>query len=548
MPTLKQLTKKHATYIQEVERWTLLEKLVAGGKKLDLETKKNLLQNPDGRPVGIIESRAKLAPYVNILGSAIQRVVAQLFQEPANYEGTKDEFWTEWLDTKAFVLDGDDDSKASFTLGLKRAAMMAFTNCKAIAEISTKYSGQAENLKQQRELGELDPYVVILPQSAMWDWKVDAQGFKYVKICRYRLESDSWLDGDIPVYSFTIYERSPENKILVSQYEVRPKPDREQYKTSPASFKIDNVKDDDVNISPVVVNGRALENEEVFNLNGKFDFPIKTLTFPPELCIGDQLLDLCLEFFQVRAGINWKFQSVNFSMPIVEMPPSVESVDELIGKNQKFGDGYYLAVPAGTRITSLDMGGGGIPIAVNYLEKIANDILSQLQQISTSAASSSSGLGRSAEKTREDRKPEVSMLEVTGMEINQFADQILDCCAIARGENIDWKVDGFNNYLGEGVTEMLADIELMLKEAVNVPSLRRQSMLKAAAAFGKKYNLADDVKAQIADEIAALPLETLNNPMSLPLPPSPPQEQINANIQPQPSGQDFTTDIQPEEA
>lgn len=543
MPTLKQLTKKHATYTQEVERWTLLEKLVAGGKKVDLETKKALLQNPDGRPAPVIEARAKLATYVNILGAALQRVVAQLFQEPANFEGSKDEFWVDWLDSKAFVLDGDDDSKASFTLGLKKAAMMAFTNGKAIAEISTKYSGEATNLKQQKELGELDPYIVILPQSAMWDWDVDAGGFKYVKICRYRLEKKDWKDVDVPVYSFTIYERSPQGKIVVSQYEVRPKPDLEQYKTNPASFKLtESTSEDDVVISPMEIRGAPYENIELFNLNGKFDFPIKTLTFPPELCIGDQLLDLCVEFFRVRAGIDWKFQSVNFSMPIIEMPPSVESVDELIGKNQKFGDGYYLAVPSGTRITSLDMGGGGIPIAISYLEKIAADLLNQLQQISTSAASSNSGLGRSADKTREDKKPEVSMLEVTGMEINLFADQLLDCCAIARGENIDWTVDGFNNYLGEGVAEMLADIKLMLEQAINVPTLRRETMLKASAAYGKKYNFPDDVNKAIADEIAALPDETLLKPMTLPLPAQPPQEQANAD------GSNIGADIQQEEA
>jgi|GEM_PF-1165185 len=537
MPTLKQLIKKHKTYIEEIDRWTLLEKLVAGGKKVDISTKRSLLENPDGRPSNIIESRARLAPYVNILGAALQRIVAQLFQAPASFEGSKDEFWTEWLDSKAFVLNGDDDSKASFILGLKKAAMMGFTTGKAIAEISTKYSGEATNLKQQRELGELDPYIVVLPQSAMWDWDVDALGFKYVKIGRYRMEKRDWMDVDVPVYSFTIYERS-QQKVVVSQYEVRPKPDNGRYRTNPASFKLETASQDDVVISTLEIGGVSYENVEIFNLNGKFDFPIKTLTFPPELCIGDQLLDLCIEFFRLRAGIAWKFQSVNFSMPVVEIPQSVESIDEMIGKNQKFGDGYYLPVPNGTRITTLDMGGSSISIAVSYLEKIAADLLNQLQQISTSAANSNAGLGRSAAKTREDRKPEVSMLEVTGLEISLFADQILDCCAIARGESIDWKVNGFNNYLGEGVAEMLADIELMLARAINVPTLRRETINKAASAFGEKYNFSDEIKEKIAEEIANLPEETLLKPMALPFPPQPPQEQNNAD------GQNTEADIQ----
>lgn len=50
-------------------------------------------------------------------------------------------------------------------------------------------------------------------------------------------------------------------------------------------------------------------------------------------------------------------------------------------------------------------------------------------------------------------------------------------------------------------------------------------MNKVAAAFGKKYNFADDVNDAIAEEIAALPDETLNRPMALPLPPAPDQPQ-----------------------
>jgi hypothetical protein len=134
------------------------------------------------------------------------------------------------------------------------------------------------------------------------------------------------------------------------------------------------------------------------------------------------------------------------------------------------------------------------------------------------------------------------MLEVTGMEIASFADSILDCSAIARNENIDWTVDGFNNYLGEGLDEMFSDIERMLKNAINTPTLRREEINKTSTAFCKKYKVSDDSKKAIMDEIATLPDETLLKPMSLPLPPTPPQEQANAD------GQDTGADIQPEEA
>ena len=52
-------------------------------------------------------------------------------------------------------------------------------------------------------------------------------------------------------------------------------------------------------------------------------------------------------------------------------------------------------------------------------------------------------------------------------------------------------------------------------------------MEKAAIAFGKKYSFDPDAIAAITDEIENLDDKTLNTPMALPLPATPPQEQPN---------------------
>jgi len=497
MQTLKQLIKKHPTYANTdagAKRWELLTKLVAGGSQINGSLRKELLQNPDRRPLEILEARAKNSTYVNVIGSTIFRIVAQLFQEPAQFEGNDDDFWTEFLANTAFILDGDDDAKAGFSLGLKDAAMAALTCGQAIAEISTSVTGQAQSLKDQRELGELNPYVVLLPRTAMWDWDNSARGFEFVKLHRYKVERKSWDSDSIPVHNFTVYARDGD-RVTISQYEVRPNPVNDSYKTyieKPESFDLEKISQTAALITVVQVGNVLYENQEVFNLNGKYDFPIKTLTLPANLCVGDQLFDLAKENFNIRAGIDWKLQSVLFSMPVLTLPVNEDDASEVIAKNQKFGDGYMLVLPNGSTITTLDLGGGGISTAKDFLEKNNTDILNQLQQMATSAAASASGLGRSADKTREDRKPEVIMLEVIGTYIRQFADQILSCCAIARGEDTDWNVNGFNNYLGEGVGELLNDVELLLKNGINTPTLRKQSMEKAAIAFGKKYSFDPD--------------------------------------------------------
>jgi len=503
-PIFESLTRKHPTWTAQHETWELYRKVMEGGVSMNATVRKAMLLNPDGRTKEVVESRAKGSTYVNVIGSTVTRLLSQLFQQNGIYEGDPDPFWADTFFSKnAFLLDKDDDARASFQVGIEAATRQAFIEGQAIAEISVRYSGQASSLRQQQDLGENQPYVVLLPRSAMWDWHISDRGFEFVKIHRFRTIRTKWNELPIPEHHFSIFERDGD-RVLNSQYTVR-------LKQTPADgiFKLEGKTAEDLVIEPVVIGDLVYENIEIFNVNGKFAFPIVTLTLPDNLWLVSQLYDLCREFFNIRAGINWKFQSVNFAMPVITLPKGMDAAEfksEYLGL-QKIGDGYVLYLPNESSYGTLEPGSSGISTAISYLDRIKQDINEQLQQIAMSASSTAAGLNRGVDSKKEDRKPEVLMLEVIGYYIKQFIQQILYCAAIAHGKETEWTVKGFDNFLGDGLSELVLDLTAINLLEVPSNTFKQQMNKEIVQSAGTKYKLDPVAIAKAIDEITKEPTE-----------------------------------------
>jgi hypothetical protein len=515
--TLEALLQKHPIWEAQHEHWELLNKIVAGGIKLDPETKALLLANPDGRSAKVVKERVKCSTYVNIVGSVLTRILTQLMQEEGAYKGLPGEFWAKFF-KQGFILDNDDDARSSFHLGLEAAMRQAFIEGQAIAEISTKFTKQSGSLAEQTQNGENEPYVILLPRSAMWDWEDDEHGFVFVKIHRLQTIRPTWDAIPQQIHHFSIFQRSPDGKVTNSQYTVRLKePKRGE------TFRLESINPDKIIIETVTVDGLPFEGIEVFNRQGVFRFPIVTLTLPSTLWIADQLFELTRENYNVRAGINWKLQACNFSMPVVIEPIGYDGDGEDIVKDKKFGDGYYLSFPNGTQVTQLELGSGAINIAIQYLDNIKKELLELLQQIAAAAASTAAALARSADSKREDRKPEVLLMLVLGSMLKQFSKQILECAAIAHNDSPDTiEVTGFDNFLGDIFGELINDLATLMTNTVPSPTIAREGSKIVAARFTQKYNISDPkIEAKINSEIDEA--KVFPNSLQLPfgIPPAP---------------------------
>jgi hypothetical protein len=502
MITLDTLRRKHKTWQAESSRWTLYNSLMSGGIRVTDRIKGELLSNPDGRPAQIINARVKNSPYVNVIGSALTRLISNLFDQRIEYMGDSDPYWTEeFIPNSAFVLDTDDDARASLNMGLEASIRQALVEGQAIAEVSTRFSGTATNLKEQIDLQENQPYIVLLPRSAMWDWKPSDRGFQYVKLHKFRMIQENWDDTPTPEHHFSIYRRDGD-RILNSQYVVR-------LKELPKDgiFNIDTVTADLVTIEPVTVGDLVYEDVEIFNVNGVYKFPVITLTMPDNLWLVSQLFDLCKEYFNTRSALNWKLNSINFSMPVVTMPPGmdIDEFKEEIEKMQKMGDGFVYYVPSGTTVGTLEMGGSGIAAAENRLALIKQDIAEQLQQISASAASTAAALGRSGLAKIEDKKSETVMMRVYGFYLKLYAGQLLECCSIAYGKIQQWQVSGLDSFSGDILSELLADLTLLAPMQIPSDTFKSSLDKRVIDAAGAKYTLSKDEVEQAKQEVDTAP-------------------------------------------
>jgi hypothetical protein len=516
MPTLAQLRRRHPEHKADLDHWQLLTSIVQGGRSMDEAAKQKLLPNPDGRPMEVVKERVKLATYTNKIGPILTRFNSQLFSQPPTFSGSDKPFWEVFRNGGA-LLDDDDDARASFNTLLSRAMFAALTTGKAIAQIDTRIaSGEAKSLEEQSENGELEPYVILHPRSALWDWKSASKGFQFAKLHAWRVVQDTWDAEPVGEHDFTIFQRQADGTIIASRYTVRKRPRPGEKPPENPYFSLDDCKDEDVEILPFKLeNGTTLENQQIFSVGGKFEFPIVSLTLPPSLCIADQLFECQKSFFSQTAALEYAMFCNNYAMLVVL---GVEDEDDDPLRRKKVGEGFYLTLKPGQSLTSFERSGTTITTAINYRAEIKRDIYDQLQQIAMSAADGAAIIARSGESKREDRRPEQLLLSEFGRLTKEFAVQILRCAAIAHGEDATWKAEGLDDFMGEGILEEIADIQGLQLLPMPSPTFKRETMKYLAQRAAKRFSFASDKTTTILKELDSAADEEFEPPAPMPEP------------------------------
>ena len=370
-----------------------------------------------------------------------------------------------------------------------QSMMMALTTGKAVAQIDTKRANGAVSKAQQRESGELNPYVILHPRSALWDWDSGRDGFDFVKLHQFRLVRSGWEATPIPEHVFTIFYRE-NGAVLTSKYVVR-KIQRDSKPPLPEPF-ISSVNERDISIEA------NIEAQPIFNVGGKFEFPVVTLTLPKALWMASQLFDSQKSYFTQTAALEYALYSNNFAMPVIT---GVDDDDDDPLQDRKMGDGYYLTLKTGQSITSFERNGASIQTAISYRAEVKRDIYDVLQQIAMSAADGASIIARSGESKSEDRRPEEILLERYGQSVKEFLVQVLKPAAIARGEIVDWAVTGYDEFLGFSIADLLTDMEGIAAANIPSPTFKKEIQKHFVKRAARVYDLDQNAVQQSLSEI-----------------------------------------------
>lgn len=475
-------------------RWWLLEALVAGGAKVDSRVKGHLLANPHKTEKDAYEARKKAAPYVPILGGILMKVQSQITAKEPVYLGSEDPFWDETFFKSGGITSKQDSPRCSFHTFLQDSILQALTHGQAIAVVDVPDVGEVQSLAQQRSLGGDQPYVQLRPKKDLWESEIDENGFKFVKLHSASMVRDNWLSGATLQHRFLIYERDG-GMVYCSRYQATvelrdgKQLTPEDYIKVPDSAEIRVIK----------------EREPIFHLNAGntniVRFPVTTMTLPEPLRLADQLFDAQVSFFNQTAAVEWAILSTNYAQLIFQ---DVLDEDELAERiNGRAGNGYFWALPEGVKATWLERDGAGIDRGREYRKELKSEMLEIVQQVAANATLYQRTYA-SGESKKEDRRSLDILLEVYGYLLRQFAAEILNVAAIAHGENAAWTVNGFDHYDGDTLQEDLQQL-VSVTGVVDSPTLRREGQKAIAARAVHELGLAEEIRQQIADEIAESP-------------------------------------------
>lgn len=487
MPTIAQLTAVHPAYRAHAPHWGLLSRLVDGGLSVSMEDKKRLLRHPDNRPEALKRKRAEVAHFSALLGGLSTKLQSQITRSPGVYvpnrpdgSPTDDPFWGEFMNDAG---DGE-----SFHALLSQGMLQALTTGCAFFQVDTPPSPGARNREEQRAMGGDRPFVIFRPRTALPDWQSDRNGFSFAKIHTQEYIRDGWQSSPVPSHRYQIYQRTADGRITSQQWRILPKDPKPDTFTPASDDRIEEIGTE----------------EEIFHLPGDYRFPLIPMRIPPALEVGTQLYEVYSQYFTQLAAINYASLVSLWRQLIFTGADDPAVINEAVGGGT--GDGFYWALPEGIEAKWLETDTQGLEFALKYADSLKAAMYDQISQIAASAAASYGAIARSGESKKEDRRNMDILLETYGSSIRSTAKQVLDCAAIARGEALDWVVQGFSKYDSDGLLDDLAEFTAA-SPVVNSPTFDREGRKAIAAAGVRALGLSPELMSAISEEIEGQGLE-----------------------------------------
>jgi hypothetical protein len=486
-PTVQQLTQAHATHKAKSARWDLLTRLIEGGDSITLNDKQNLLKHPDNRPDSLKQKRAEVAHFSALLGGLVIKLQSQVMRSPGVYEpflsGTQqvsdDPIWGQFIQRATY---GGESLHECLSLALQHGLSTGM----GYLQVDTIPTPQARNRAEQREMGGDRPFVIVRPRSAVLDWDVDQWGYKFAKIHTTELVRDGWDSTPTHVHRYQIYRRTPDGRITSQEWRTIPKEAGSQTSEPGENDHVEAIS----------------EEQDIFHIitpNGpRFHFPLIPLKVAPSLAVGPQLFEVYSQFFTQTAAINYATLVSLWRQLIFENATDDAQITKAIGMGA--GDGFWWALPPGVKALWLETDTAGLEFALKYRDTLKAEMYDQISQIAISAAASYQGISRSGESKKEDRRAADILLETYGNAVRTAAQGVLDCAAIARGELIDWAIQGFNKYDSDGLLDDIAEFTAA-NPIIGSPTFDREGRKAIAAGAITALGLHPNLIGAIAGEI-----------------------------------------------
>lgn len=471
MPTYKQLNQRHPSI--DPKRDELLLALYEGGERLEKLYPDLLKKRPRERDD---HHRLRLteAEYRNYLGPIIDYFRSMLFlsrpvlkaKAPGAAEPTANpgEYWNELREDAD---GGGTDLDALFAQVLTDAMVTRVGWLRL--HIPTDGGDAPTDLADFEARGLGDAWLEHLENGRLLDWDADQAGRLRWAIVHEKEQRRLSIADDRSTVVETWEVLTPEG---VDTYQIA-------YKA--------NAKPTDETDIPLV--------KRTPNRFGAV--PLVCLELKPALWIGNRLKSPQLALLRKVSAQNWSLAATAYAMPVakVDSPEDYQkqvtgaSYEIVIGKDEDWG----WEAPPSDHFDSYD----------REIKTTKDEIFRVAHQMAMGVDNNAAAVGRTAESKASDHEITRVVLAAFSRKVKETIEYTLDLISTARGEKLEWSVEGLDDFAGFDIGAFLVQLGLVNEKAGGIPSETFQIQAKTRIAEALLKDVDEGVKAQIRQEIKA---------------------------------------------
>lgn len=458
---LKLLQTKHPEF--DADTWADYWALYAGGQEWRKRAPRFIPPNPQ-EPADVYTQRLSAAHYRSYLGPIVDYFVAYLFSSKLVQRAMVDGKETEADDFYSRFKEDCDGGGTDLVEFLRNRLTRTMVHGKAFWLVELPRAEALPRTRAEwREQGLGDAKIRSLDRTEILDWSKDDRG-RFEWLITY--EASKPRRTPLEAREYTLHRWRVYDRQSVSVFEYL-QPD-----------------------------GQPMEPDTDVGLVEQYDHgfdevPIVALCLPEGLWVANRVESSQREHCQLSNANSWLIRRTCYAMPVFKLRDRTHP--------PKMGAGYYLMIglEEGFEWTAPPASPFGAIQAEIAVQK--DEIHRIVHQMAQGVENNAAAVGRSGLSKQVDADATIVMLKAIGAVIREAVERTYDMLSRARGEDLDWSVEGLDDYSAEDVEALLTAIAQSM--ALDIPSPTFAKEVRKRAALALVPGAPQDVRDTIVKEI-----------------------------------------------
>jgi hypothetical protein len=222
--------------------------------------------------------------------------------------------------------------------------------------------------------------------------------------------------------------------------------------------------------------------------------PLVCLDLPPALWVAARLRSPQLAHLRKLSALSWSLAATAYAMPVAKVGNPEEFQKQVMGAGYEIvihkDDHWEWEAPPTQHFEALD----------REVKAEKDEIFRIAHQMALGVENNAAAVGRSAESKASDNESTRVVLTAFSRRTKEALEYTLDLISTARGEDLEWSVEGLDDFAAFDLSSFLEQLALV-GEAGGIPSRTFNIHVKQRVAEAMLRDADEAVKATIREEI-----------------------------------------------